>query len=129
MNNYHSSLRLVKCGVPQGSLLGPLLLLVFINDLFNCCLNTTLSVYANDTYLIISNDNLNVFEEKVNFELKIVYNWTVQNKIAMNPSKSQCFVIFPKLKENCLQLRPMLNNVSIPVVKSENIWVYLLTTN
>ena len=78
MNNYHFSLRLVKSGVPQGSLLGPLLFLVFINDLPNCSLNTTPRLYADDTCLIILNDNLKVLEEKVNSELKIVYNWRVQ---------------------------------------------------
>ena len=88
MNYYHSSLKLVKCGVPQGSLLRPLLFLVFINDLPNCSFNITPRLYADDTCLIISKDNLNGLEKKANSELKIVYNWTVQNKIAINPLKS-----------------------------------------
>ena len=78
MKNYHFSLRLVKSGVPHGSLFGPLLFLVFTNDLPNCSLNTTPWLYADDTCLIISNDNLNVLKEKGNSKLKIVYNWAVQ---------------------------------------------------
>ena len=71
MNNYHSSLRLVKCGVPQGTLLEPLLFLVFTNDLSNCSLNIAPRLHADDTCLITSNDNYNALEEEVNSELKI----------------------------------------------------------
>ena len=48
INNYHSSLLPVISGVPQGSILGPLLLLVFINDLPDCVLNSTMLLFADD---------------------------------------------------------------------------------
>ena len=78
MNNYHSSLKLVKCGVPQESLLGPLLFLVFINDLPYCSLNITPRLYADDTCLIISNDNLNGLEGKANSELSTTGQYKIR---------------------------------------------------
>ena len=103
-------------------MLEPLLFLVFINDRSNCSLNTSPRLYADDTFLITSNDNLNALEEKVNSELKIVYNWALQNKIAINLSKPQCLIISPKLKENSLQLHSMINIAPITVVKSKKYW-------
>ena len=64
-----SSARTIKCGVSQGSILGPLLFLVFINDLPGCLSYTIPNVYADHTSITSGNENLNVLENRINADL------------------------------------------------------------
>ena len=73
INNYKSSLSKVSCEVPQGSFLGLLLFLLYMNDLPQVSLFDT-TLFVDDTLLMLSDKNLNNLENKVNNELnKIDY--------------------------------------------------------
>ena len=83
-NGVQSSMKVVKCGVPQGSILGPILFLVYINDLANICRNTLPFLFADDTNLFISGSNLPQIEEMLNQELQEILLWLKVNKLSLN---------------------------------------------
>ena len=81
------------CGVPQGSVLGPLLFLIYINDICNSSKVFNFFLFADDTNLLYANKSLKTLESVVNFELREVCKWLNANKLTLNIKKSN-FVIF-----------------------------------
>lgn len=86
-----SQCRAVCSGVPQGSILGPLLFNIFTADLSKLCLNSKLSMYADDIQLLYSfrPSELYIAVDAINNDLKHIYDWTQQNTLLVNPIKSQ----------------------------------------
>ena len=88
----HSDLFQVKWGVPQGSTLGPLLFLVYINNLVHCT-SVTPFLFADDTCLsFIANCTTKLIDE-VNTELNKVHQWMKANKLCINAQKSTALLI------------------------------------
>ena len=81
------------CGVPQGSVLGPLLFLIYINDICNSSNILKFYIFADDTNLLHADNNLKNLEKTFNKELANVSSWLIANKLILNISKSN-FVIF-----------------------------------
>ena len=84
-----SQKEIISHGVPQGSVLGPLLFQIYINDLPNAISNSQTFLFADDTGLLYTNSNLKVIEEKVNDDLKTLSSWLNANKIALNSNKTE----------------------------------------
>ena len=93
INGAESEVRNVTCGVPQGSSLGPLLFLIYINDFRFCLDKTETGHFADDTYILYGSNKLNTIETIVNTELKLVSNWLRLNKLSLNTTKTE-LVIF-----------------------------------
>ena len=83
----------VLSGVPQGSVLGPLLFLIYINDIHNSTDKLKFSLFADDTNLLYADNDLRSLETTVNHELIKLYHWLTANKLSLNVKKSN-FVIF-----------------------------------
>jgi hypothetical protein len=83
----------ISCGVPQGSVLGPLLFLLYINDFSNCSSVLDLHLFADDANLFHSDKKLSDLELVLNVELQKVHIWLCSNKLSLNVNKSN-FVIF-----------------------------------
>ena len=83
----------VSCGVPQGSVLGPLLFLIYINDLPSVSKVLSFYVFADDTNIFYSSHDLITLQKVMNRELKKVKKWLDANQLALNIDKTN-FVIF-----------------------------------
>ncbi len=83
----------IKCGIPQGSCLGPLLFILYINDFENCLENMIPNMYADDTSVNIASENLNELLTDLRSELENVSTWMRINKLSLNANKSEYMVI------------------------------------
>ena len=92
-----SDKRKIICGVPQGSVLGPLLFLMFINDLPNATEFLTL-LFADDTTFQITGQNIETLFEKCNLELEKAATWFKTNKLTLNVKKTK-FMLFEGKKD------------------------------
>ena len=81
-------------GVPQGSVLGPILFLIYINDLRNASNILSFSIFADDTSLLLSSER-DLYNETFITELKKVMGWFTSNKLLLNYSKSQYMFFGP----------------------------------
>jgi len=91
----------MTCGIPQRSSLGPVLFLIYINDLPNCFDALTLRIFADDTNVFASARDLKVLEKKINSELKKVKIWCDVNRLSINFSETNFIIIkSPKKKDD-----------------------------
>ena len=92
IDNVNSESAIIELGVPQGSILGPLLFLIYINDLPKVT-KFFIKLYADDTFLCMQNNNLQSLEQDVNQEIEKVYKWLEANHLSLNVGKSKFMLI------------------------------------
>jgi hypothetical protein len=111
VNGISSNLLDVTIGVPQGSILGPILFLLYINDLSNCS-RLIPTLFADDTSLFASNNDINELKNFVNLEFKKVTDFFRSNKLALHPEKTKLifFTSNHRLKNLNLEIKCNFNN-------------------
>ena len=93
INNCKSKIQHLNCGVPQGSVLGPLLFLLYINDIAKCYNAGLFRVFADDTGIFCQGNNINDLIETAKEIMIKIEEWFSCNKLTLNVDKT-CFVIF-----------------------------------
>ena len=89
VNGQLSSFKPLTCGVPQGSILGPLLFLIYINDLPNSLQFSTPRMYADDTNITTSGKSLNHIIQSANSDLSSITQWLLTNKLSLNVTMTE----------------------------------------
>ena len=92
-DGHQSSYRTIRCGVPQGSILGPLLFLVYINDLPLIANQSKFILFADDSNVFFSDKSAVSLEKRVNSELEMISVWFKANKLSLNIDKTK-FILF-----------------------------------
>ena len=95
VNNAVSEAETTLCGVPQGSVLGPLSFLLYINDIYKSSSLFAFYLFADDTSTILENNNLKELESLVNRELGNVNEWLKANKLSQHKKIKLCNISSP----------------------------------
>ena len=98
-NNTVSSREKISCGVPQGSVLGPLLFLIYMNDIHKCSEILSFILFADDTNVFYSDTNVKSLNQVLNNELIKVTEWLQANKLTLNIKKTQVILFKAKNKK------------------------------
>ena len=106
LNGSLSEVCTLKCGIPQGTILGPLLFLLYINDLPNCLSHTEPRMYADDIHLTYSNGNIHSIQSSQNEDLLNINRWLTTNKLMLNRTKTEFMLIGSRQKLNNLPSLP-----------------------
>ena len=97
-NSYKSNQEAIKCGVPQGSILGPLLFLIYINDLSSVSEACFSILFADDTNMFITGHNVSEMCNQLNADLFRVQEWLHCNKLSLNVLKTHYMIFTPRNK-------------------------------
>ena len=119
VENVTSDISYVNSGVPQGSVLGPLLFNFFINDLFYFITEAKLSNYADDNQLYFADTDPAVVEHVVNKELVVVCEWFRNNKMILNPEKCKALVLSRKPN---VKLSLFAEGVALPLLDTVDLF-------
>ena len=126
INGIESKLRDVKTGVPQGSTIGPLLFLIFVNDLPLVSNQVTFTLFADDTVLTAHSQDITQTAKTVQLVLNKIAAWCRNNKLTLNASKTEYVIYGTKTRKNkAIKTNLKIGNINI---KEVDTYKYLGTT-
>ena len=88
-NGAVSTTQPISCGVPQGSILGPLLFTLYVNDLSSVAVHSKVVLYADDTAIFVSGKNIEDIQGKLSSDLERISAWLYANKLTLNANKTK----------------------------------------
>ena len=112
IDGINSTMKTLTCGVPQGSILGPILFLVYINDINNATTEKILS-FADDTTMYLFDNNIASLFNRGNNELCKLFTWFCANKLSLNTQKTKYILFNPSNKQLTHRFRLDLNGNEI----------------
>lgn len=113
MNGEVSDKMTISCGVPQGSILGPLLFLIYINDMNSALKYSIVHHFADDTNLLYSDKSPKRLKKIMESEFKLLYEWLCANRLSSNVAKTQFIIFRPPRKTLNNRIVLKLNNTII----------------
>ena len=117
MNTTVSSRTNISCGVPQGSILGPLFFLLYINDINNASKILQLILFADDTNVFLSHKDADCLANILNTELNKLSIWFKANKLSLNLKKTKFMVFKPGQKRKSHDIQLLINDYKLDQVK------------
>ena len=115
-NNVKSELLEITCGVPQGSILGPLLFILYVNDIGNISSFLKFVLFADDTNIFASDSDIEILSNRINSELSKLNTWFKANKLSLNVKKTNFMLFTNRLRKSNINIS--INNTAINMVQS-----------
>ena len=121
---------MINCGVPQGSVLGPLFFLIYINDVVQVIENCQIRLFADDTCLFYNYSDPNLAELRVNSDLRNIQDWATIWKVNFNVLKTKLMIVDNKKRRN-LQNDPQIifNDITLEKVDKHKHLGMILQSN
>lgn len=112
VNNTSSTFAATNLGVPQGSILGPILFLLYINDLPNSSYIANFVLYADDTTVLLKSPCIRLLYEMANSELRKITQWYADNRLALNIKKT-LYIVFHQSNANLNEFSLRIDNTDV----------------
>ena len=117
INGFLSWDRFLTCGIPQGTILGPLFFITYINDLPNCLSNSEPRMYADDTHITFASNNIQNINTVLNEDLARVEKWLTAYKLTLNASKTDFLLIGSRQRLSSFHNPPSLMIDGAPITQ------------
>ena len=126
IQGFKSNIKKIYHGVPQGSVLGPLLFLIYINDLHNAVIYSKVYHFADDTHFLNISKSAKQIQKQMNIDLKLLYKWLLANMISLNCSKTELIIFKSNKNTKKFQYKIKINGHTIaPSNNIKYLGVYL----
>ena len=118
--DFKTEVKIVECGVRQGSILGPLLFPIFVNDLNNSTKVLDPVLFVDDTNLFCSDNNIRTLFETANQELSQINDWFLANKLSLNVDKAKYMLFHKCINQENIPLKLPLLQLNSKIIEREN---------
>ena len=108
----------ITCGIPQGSILGPLFFIAYMNDIFHASKNLFNILYADDTSILLSGSDLQKLVREMNTELELISEWLKANKLTLNIDKTYYMASHRGRRKFKNSIELVINDMKIRETKS-----------